>query len=44
MPPMLDIIYDPIVVEDWLHEIGKKLDPTTCMEDECGSRFSQAHG
>jgi len=26
---------DPIIAEDWLHEMEKKLDLTTCCNEEC---------
>jgi hypothetical protein len=26
---------DPIATEDWLHEMEKKLDLTTCSNEEC---------
>jgi hypothetical protein len=35
-PPTFDYAdEDPIVVEDWLWEIEKKLDLTTCTDEEC---------
>jgi hypothetical protein len=35
-PPTFDSADDdPIAVEDWLHEMEKKLDPTTCSDKEC---------
>ena len=35
-PPTFDSSNDdPITVEDWLHEMEKKLDLTTCSNKEC---------
>ena len=35
-PPTFDSSEsDPIVAEDWLREMEKKLDLTTCSEEEC---------
>ena len=35
-PPTFDSLdNDPIAVEDWLREIEKKLDLTTCSDEEC---------
>lgn len=34
-PPTFDSIEDPIDTEDWLCEIEKKLDLTTCSDEEC---------
>jgi hypothetical protein len=35
-PPTFDYIDDdPIATEDWLREIEKKLDLTTCTDEEC---------
>ncbi|XP_066373068.1 uncharacterized protein [Miscanthus floridulus] len=34
-PPTFDSTDDPIAMEDWLREIKKKLDHTTCSEEEC---------
>ena len=35
-PPMFDCADDdPIAAEDWLREIEKKLDLTTCTDEEC---------
>ena len=36
MPPTFDSSDDdPIVAEDWLCEMDKKLDLTTCSDEEC---------
>jgi hypothetical protein len=35
-PPTFDTADDdPITAEDWLHEMEKKLDLTTCTNEEC---------
>jgi len=35
-PPTFDSSdNDPIAAKDWLHEMEKKLDPTTCSNEEC---------
>ena len=35
-PPTFDSSDDdPIATEDWLHEMEKKLDLTTCSNEEC---------
>jgi len=35
-PPTFDTAADdPIAAEDWLHEMEKKLDLTTCTDEEC---------
>ena len=36
-PPTFDSSEDPIDAEDWLSEIEKKLDLTTCIDEECVS-------
>ncbi|WVZ52239.1 hypothetical protein U9M48_003321 [Paspalum notatum var. saurae] len=33
--PTFDYTDDPLEAEDWLREIEKKLDLTTCMDEEC---------
>ncbi|WVZ87096.1 hypothetical protein U9M48_033788 [Paspalum notatum var. saurae] len=33
--PTFDYTYDPIKAEDWLREIEKKLDLSTCTDEEC---------
>ena len=34
-PPTFDNSDDPMEAEDWLREVEKKLDLTTCSDEEC---------
>ena len=42
-PPTFDNSADPMDAEDWLREIEKKLDMTTCSDEECVGVASPAH-